>query len=79
MTSGANGLVKSYSHPLFQGQNLRNELRVKTYALRLHLPEHALVADKRYDSKAIQADLARRNIQALKPDRSNRRVKIEHD
>ena len=46
------------------------------------MPERApgaLLADKGYDADAIRADLARRNIQAVIPGRSNRRVKIEHD
>jgi transposase len=46
------------------------------------LPERApaaLLADKGYDADAIRADLACRNIQAVIPGRSNRRVKIEHD
>jgi transposase len=46
------------------------------------LPEQApkaLLADKGYDADAIRADLARRNIQAVIPGRSNRRIKIEHD
>lgn len=46
------------------------------------LPERspaALLADKGYDADAIRADLASRNIQAVIPGRSNRRVKIDHD
>jgi transposase len=46
------------------------------------LPEQApeaLLADKGYDADAIRADLANRNIQAVIPGRSNRRVKINHD
>lgn len=39
----------------------------------------ALLAEKGYDADAIGADLASRNIQAVIPGRSNRRVKIEHD
>jgi transposase len=42
-------------------------------------PPAALLADKGYDSDAIRTDLAGRNIQAVIPGRSNRRVKIEHD
>lgn len=37
------------------------------------------MADKGYDADAIQADLASRNIRAVIPGRSNRRVKIEYD
>ena len=46
------------------------------------LPERApraLLADKGYDADAIRTDLASRNIQAVIPGRSNRRVKIEYD
>jgi transposase len=46
------------------------------------LPEQApaaLLADKGYDADAIRADLASRNIQAVIPGRSNRRIKIEYD
>jgi transposase len=39
----------------------------------------ALLADKDYDADAIRADLASRNIKAVVPGRSNRRVKIDHD
>ena len=39
----------------------------------------ALLADKGYDTDAIRADLASRNIKAVIPGRSNRRVKIDHD
>lgn len=38
-----------------------------------------LLADKGYDADATRADLASRDIQAVIPGRSNRRVKIEHD
>jgi transposase len=46
------------------------------------LPERApqaFLADKGYDADAIRADLASRNIKAVIPGRSNRRVKIEYD
>jgi len=39
----------------------------------------AFLADKGYDADAIRADLANRNIEAVIPGRSNRRVKIEYD
>ena len=39
----------------------------------------ALRDAKGYDADAIRADLAERNIKAIIPGRSNRRVKIEHD
>ena len=54
----------------------------KAYDTLSALPERpptALLADKGYDSDAIRTDLAGRNIQAVIPGRSNRRVKIEHD
>lgn len=38
-----------------------------------------MLADKGYDADAIRTDLAERNIEAVIPGRSNRRVKIEHD
>lgn len=38
-----------------------------------------MLADKGYDADAIRADLTERNIEAVIPERSNRRVKIEHD
>lgn len=38
-----------------------------------------MLADKGYSADAIRADLAKRNIEAVIPGRSNRRVKIEHD
>lgn len=46
------------------------------------LPERvpgALLADKGYDADAIRSDLASRNITAVIPGRSNRRVKIQQD
>lgn len=46
------------------------------------LPERsprAFLADKGYDADAIRADLESRNIEAVIPGRSNRRVKIEYD
>ncbi|CAH0498734.1 hypothetical protein NVSP9465_03828 [Novosphingobium sp. CECT 9465] len=46
------------------------------------LPERkpdALLADKGYDADAIRADLVEREIKAVIPGRSNRRVKIEYD
>ena len=39
----------------------------------------ALLADKGYDADAIRADLVARNIKAVIPGRSNRRVTIQHD
>lgn len=54
----------------------------KAYDALIGLPERApgaLLADKGYDADAIRADLAIRNIEAVIPGRSNRRVKIEHN
>jgi transposase len=48
----------------------------------IDLPERqpeALLADKGYHTDAIRSDLAARDIEAVIPGRSNRRVKIEHD
>lgn len=39
----------------------------------------ALQVDKRCDADAIRTDLARRDIQAAIPGRSNRRIEIEYD
>lgn len=38
-----------------------------------------MLTDKGYDADAIRADLVERNIEAVIPGRSNRRVKIEHN
>jgi len=38
-----------------------------------------LLADKGYDAEAIRTDLAERNIEAVIPGRSNRRLKIQHN
>jgi len=46
------------------------------------LPERApaaFLADKGYDADAIRADLNARNIEAVIPGRSNRRVKNDYD
>ncbi|HEY8065128.1 MAG TPA: IS5 family transposase [Methylosinus sp.] len=54
----------------------------KAYDALIDLPERvpdALLADKGYDADAIRSDLAARNIEAVIPGRSNRRVKIEHN
>jgi transposase len=54
----------------------------KAYDALIDLPErapNALLADKGYDADAIRADLAEREIEAVIPGRSNRRVKIEHN
>ena len=37
------------------------------------------MADKGYDADAIRTDLANRNIKAVIPGRSNRRMKIKYD
>ncbi len=52
----------------------------KAYDALISLPERArdaLFADKGYDADAICADLAEREVEAVIPGRSNRRVKIE--
>lgn len=54
----------------------------KAYDALIGLPERApdaLLADKGYDADAIRADLTERNIEAVIPGRSNRRVKIEYN
>lgn len=54
----------------------------KAYRALIDLPERppeALLADKGYDPDAIRSDLAKREIEAVIPGRSNRRVKIEYD
>ncbi|WP_202392099.1 IS5 family transposase [Pontixanthobacter gangjinensis] len=53
----------------------------KAYDTLITLPGSAagVLADKGYDADAIRADLANRNIEAVIPGRSNRRVKIEYD
>ena len=54
----------------------------KAYNALIGLPERtpdALLADKGYDADAIRADLADRQIKAVIPGRSNRRVQIKHD
>ena len=54
----------------------------KAYDTLIGLPErapNAFLADKGYDADAIRADLTARNIHAVIPGRSNRRVKIEYD
>ena len=54
----------------------------KAHDALIGLPEcvpSALLADKGYDADAIHADFAGREIEAIIPGRSNRRVKIEHD
>lgn len=48
----------------------------------IRLPElapDAFLTDKGYDVDAIRADLTTRNIEAIIPRRSNRRVKIDYD
>lgn len=53
----------------------------KAYDALIDLPERApdaLLADQGYDADAIRADLAEREIEAVIPGRSYRRLKIEH-
>jgi transposase len=64
------------------GHKGRQNETFKAYDALIGLPERApdaLLADKGYDADAIRADLAGREIEAVIPGRSNRRVKIEHD
>jgi len=54
----------------------------KAYSTLIALPEKApkaLLADKGYDADSIRNDLTTRNIEAVIPGKSNRRVKIEHN
>ncbi|WP_157077804.1 IS5 family transposase, partial [Sphingobium amiense] len=54
----------------------------RAYDALIDLPERvpdAFLADKGYDADAIRADLTARNIDAVIPGRSNRRVKIDYD
>lgn len=54
----------------------------KAYDALIDQPERApdaLLADKGYDADAIRADLAARDITAVIPGRSNRRVTIQHN
>jgi hypothetical protein len=54
----------------------------RIFSIPLDQPERApdaLLADKGYGADAIRAGLAARDITAIIPGRSNRRVTIQHD
>jgi transposase len=54
----------------------------KAFDVLIDLPEYApgaLLADKGYDADAIRSGLASRDIKAVIPGRSNRRLRVEHD
>lgn len=72
----------SIARPRYGDLTVGEAADCKAYDVLIGLPERApdaLLADKGYDADAIRADLTERNIEAVIPGRSNRRVKIEHD
>jgi len=81
-TSKLHCLADALGRPLAFHLTVGEAADCKAYDDLIGLPERApvaLLADKGYDADAIRADLAKRNIEAVIPGRSNRRVKIEHD
>jgi transposase len=81
-TSKLHCLADALGRPLAFHLTVGEAADCKAYDDLIGLPERApvaLLADKGYDADAIRADLAERNIAAVIPGRSNRRVKIEHD
>lgn len=81
-TSKLHCLADALGRPLAFHLTIGEAADCKAYESLIGLPERApdaLLADKGYDVDAIRADLAERNIEAVIPGRSNRRVKIEHD
>ena len=81
-TSKLHCLADARGRPLAFHLTVGEAADCKAYDTLIALPEQApkaLLADKGYDADAIRTDLARRNIQAVIPGRSNRRIKIEHD
>jgi len=81
-TSKLHCLADALGRPLAFHLTVGEAADCKAYDALIGLPERApdaLLADKGYDADAIRADLAERNIEAVIPGRSNRRVKIEHD
>ena len=81
-TSKLHCLADARGRPLAFPLTVGEAADCKAYDTLIALPEQApkaLLADKGYDADAIRTDLARRNIQAVIPGRSNRRIKIEHD
>ena len=81
-TSKLHCLADALGRPLAFHLTVGEAADCKAYDALIGLPERApdaLLADKGYDADAIRADLAERNIEAVIPGRSNRRVKIEHN
>lgn len=81
-TSKLHCLADALGRPLAFHLTIGEAADCKAYNALIGLPERApdaLLADRGYDADAIRADLAERNIEAVIPGRSNRRVKIEHD
>nr|WP_323133392.1 IS5 family transposase [Sphingobium soli] len=81
-TSKLHCLADALGRPLAFHLTVGEAADCKAYDALIGLPERApdaLLADKGYDADAIRADLTERNIEAVIPGRSNRRVKIEHD
>ena len=81
-TSKLHCLADALGRPLAFHLTVGEAADCKAYDVLIGLPERApdaLLADKGYDADAIRADLAEREIEAVIPGRSNRRVKIEHD
>jgi transposase len=81
-TSKLHCLADALGRPLAFHLTVGEAADCKAYDALIDLPERApdaLLADKGYDADAIRADLVKRNIEAVIPGRSNRRVKIAHD
>ncbi|WP_236617734.1 IS5 family transposase [Sphingobium ummariense] len=81
-TSKLHCLADALGRPLAFHLTVGEAADCKAYDALIGLSERApdaLLADKGYDADTIRADLAKRNIEAVIPGRSNRRVKIEHD
>lgn len=80
-TSKLHCLADALGRPLAFHLKVGETADCKAYNALIGLPERApdaLLADKGYDADAIRADLAAREIDAVIPGRSNRRVTIEH-
>ena len=81
-TSKLHCLADALGRPLAFILTGGEEADCKAYGALIRLPERApdaFLADKGYDADAIHADLTTRNIEAVIPGRSNRRVKIDYD
>ena len=81
-TSKLHCLADAFGRPLAFHLTVGEAADCKAYDSLIGLPERkpdALLADKGYDADAIRADLVEREIEAVIPGRSNRRVKINHD